>query len=160
MYRSLAKGDGDDDALREILLPGRTREEVALQLVRIEDTIKEKERRGGKLESLRKDEEEEFEVVEKVRRVEREEDRKVRAAGLDNILGLGATRTEEADETSAVEGKESVRMSGRRGNDVMSALDQVLGLQEIAQRETGEQEEPEEQRRKRGLDEALGLTEV
>src|SRR5579859_1166389 len=54
-YRNLsASREEIDDSLRDVLLPNRTNEEVKLQLVRIEETIKE--RRGTKLSQLEKEE--------------------------------------------------------------------------------------------------------
>src|SRR5271167_3197475 len=59
-YRNLMNGEDDvADGLRDILLPNRTAQEVKLQLVRIEETIREK-RRGSKLLELQEEENELF----------------------------------------------------------------------------------------------------
>ena len=116
---------------------------MRLQLARIERTKRDK-RRGSKLEDLAKIEREEFERDEKVRVEEMEEDYKRRRKGLDDILGLEIKR--EAEEELAVDDWRA-SLAKIEGQDVKSSLDQVLGL-------SGESEE---QRRKRELDEALGL---
>jgi hypothetical protein len=141
-YRNLLRNDQDINAgLKDVLLPNRTEEEVRLQLARIERTKRDKTS-GSKLEDLVKIEKEEFDKDEKVRVEEMEEDYKRRRKGLDDILGLEGKKQEEVavDDWREL----TVKIEGR---DVKSSLDQVLGL-------SGESEE---HRRKRELDEALGL---
>ena len=131
------------NGLRDVLLPNRTDEEIKLQLVRIENTICE--RRGSKLQELQKLENKQFAVEEKARAIVMEEDYKRRRSGMDDILGL-AERKE--DSTVTEEGEIDKRVPSRsEGEYVKATLDHVLGLVE----------ESEEQRRKRELDEALGL---
>lgn len=142
-YRNLLKNDQDiNGGLRDVLLPNRTEEEVRFQLARIERTKRDK-RRGSRLENLAKIESEEFERDEKVRVEEMEDDYKRRRKGLDDILGLEIKHEEE---NLAVDDWRTplVKIEGR---DVKSSLDQILGLSR----------ESEEARRKRELDEALGL---
>jgi len=75
---------------------------------------------------------------------EMEEDYKRRRKGLDDILGL-EVKNEQEDGVAIDDWREAtVKIES---HDVKSLLDQVLGL-------SGESEE---QRRKRELDEALGL---
>src|SRR5271170_5043472 len=141
-YRNLLRNDQDINAgLKDVLLPNRTEEEVRLQLARIERTKRDK-RRGSKLEDLVKIEKEEFDKDEKVRVEEMEEDYKRRRKGLDDILGLEGKKREDVTVDDWRELTVKIE-----GHDVKSSLDQVLGL-------SGESEE---QRRKRELDEALGL---
>ena len=94
------------------------------------------------MEDLVKIEKEEFDKDEKVRVEEMEEDYKRRRKGLDDILGLEGKMQEDV----AVDDWRELTVK-IEGHDVKSSLDQVLGL-------SGESEE---QRRKRELDEALGL---
>src|SRR5271170_4069473 len=144
-YRNLHRNDEDINAgLKDVLLPNRTEEEVRLQLARIERTKREK-RRGSKLEDLENIEKEEFERDEKVRVEEMEEDYKRRRKGLDDILGLEVKKEQKEEDVAVGDWRELTVKS--EGHDVKSSLDQVLGL-------SGEYEE---QRRKRELDEALGL---
>ena len=131
------KGEDDvDDGLRDVLLPNRTAKEVKLQLVRIEKTIREK-RRGSKLLELQEEENEKFIVEEKERVIEMQKDYQRRRRGMDDILGL---TTRDNDLSQEEEGKDENKI-------VKASLDQSLGLIE----------ETVEQRRKRELDEALGL---
>jgi hypothetical protein len=141
-YRNLSKGDEIDDGLRDVLLPSRTNEEVKAQLARIEVTIRE--RRGSKLEELEKEENELFVEEERVRIGEMEEDVKRRRMGMDDILGLDKRA---ADHGTGNQRHVSARLETRKGDDVKNSLDKALGLFE----------ESAEQRRKRELDEALGL---
>jgi hypothetical protein len=136
-YRNLSNGDEIDDGLRDVLLPSRTNEEVKAQLARIELTIRE--RRGSKLQELEREENELFVEEERVRIGEMEEDVKRRRMGMDEILGL--------DDGPGNQRPVSAYVETRTGDDIKNSLDQVLGL-------IGESEE---QRRKRELDEALGL---
>jgi hypothetical protein len=134
MYRNLRKGEDDvDDGLRSVLLPNRSAKEVKLQIIRIDETIREK-RRGSKLLELQEEENERFVVEEKERVIDMEKDYKRRRRGMDDILGLTAGSTDLAQE-------------GAEDKIVKGSLDQGLGLIE----------ETVEQRRKRELDEALGL---
>jgi hypothetical protein len=135
-------GEVDNDKLKDILLPNRTREEIKLQLVKIEKTDRER-RRGSKLEELQKEEEKLFNLEEMERVMEIEK----RRSGLDNVLGLSGTK---ADVTRPEEVREAGSMISeeREGESIKASLDQILGL-------VGESEE---QRRKRELDEALGLS--
>src|SRR5271170_2682899 len=142
-YRNLLKNDEDiNGGLKDVLLPNRTEEEVRLQLARIERTERDK-RRVSKLEDLARIEKEEFEKDEKVRVEEMEEDYKRRRKGLDDILGLEIKHEEE---NLAVDDWRTPLVKSE-GRDVKSSLDQVLGLSR----------ESEEERRKRELDEVLGL---
>jgi len=130
------KGEDDvDDGLRDVLLPNRTAKEVKLQLVRIEKTIREK-RRGSRLLELQEEENEKFIVEEKERVTEMQKDYQRRRRGMDDILGL----TTRDNDLSEGEGKDENKI-------VKASMDQSLGLIE----------ETVEQRRKRELDEALGL---
>jgi hypothetical protein len=138
------KGEDIDNGLREVLLPNRTKGEVKLQLEWIEKTMKE--RRGGKLLELRKDEEELFVMEEKQRAVEMEKDYKRRRSELDDILGLA----ERKGDTTVVEREDEIgnrTTESHESKSVKETLDKVLGLVE----------ESEEEWRKRELDEALGL---
>lgn len=146
-YRNLVvKGDDIDESLRDVLLPNRTNEEVKLQLVRLEKTIKE--RRGSKLTQLEKEETELYIEEEKSRAAEMENDIQRRKRGLDDILGLVAYSGEQVDRDRLFKGE---TQSGENEN-AKDSLDRVLGL---AQAEgLGE---TDEQRKKRELDEALGL---
>ena len=145
-YRTLLKTDeGINAGLKDVLLPNRTEEEVRLQLARIERTKRDKRRGSSKLEDLVKVEREQFERDEKVRMEEMEEDYKRRRKGLDDILGLEVKREEEEGDFGGDDWR--TQLIKVEGQDVQSSLDQVLGL-------SGESEE---QRRKRELDQALGL---
>ena len=133
-YRKLMKGEDDiDDGLRSVLLPNRSAKEVKLQIVRIDETVREK-RRGSKLLELQEEENERFVVEEKERVIDMEKDYKRRRRGMDDILGLTAVSSDLTQE-------------GGEDKIVKGSLDQGLGLME----------ETVEQRRKRELDEALGL---
>lgn len=148
MYRDLA-GDRDeiDDYLRDLLLPHRTNEEVKLQLVRIEQTIKE--RRGSKLLELGKEEIELEKEEEKVRVQEMEKDIQRRKRGLDDVLGLDSYIEGKNKDGDFAFGSET---QTREKEHAKQSLDRVLGLRTL--KESGE---TDEQRRKRELDEALGL---
>ena len=99
------------------------------------------ERRRGKLLELQKDEEDEFALAEKERAIEKDKNYKRRREEMDETLCLASLG--KPNGTSMEED-----LSGKRGNeDVKVSLDLVLGLVE----------ETVEQRRKRELDEALGL---
>jgi hypothetical protein len=124
-----------------VLLPNRTEEEIRVQMGGMERTKRDK-RRGPKLEDLEKLERQEFEKEDKVRVEEIEEDYKRRRRALDDILGLDVVKREVGQEEG--EWRKFVKMEGQ---DVKSSLDLALGLST----------ESEEQRRKRVLDEALGL---
>lgn len=141
-YRHLMRGPEIDNRLREVLLPNRTEEEVRLQLARVDKTIRE--RYGGKLRDLQDEENLRFAEEEELRAVEVEKDYKRRRKGMDDILGLDERRTAEF---SAIDHVESPQC--RDGETVKASLDLVLGLVE----------ESTEQRRKRELDQALGLSE-
>jgi hypothetical protein len=132
--------------LRDVLLPNRTNEEVKLQLVRIERTIKE--RRGSKLLELEKEERELFKEEEKVRVVEMEKDIQRRKRGLDDVLGLDSYSGDHEDNGLAFLSETQTRHK----EDPKESLDRVLGLGAVEQ-----PGETDEQRRKRELDEALGL---
>ena len=133
-YRKLMKGEDDiDDGLRSVLLPNRSAKEVKLQMVRINETVREK-RRGSKLLEFQEEENERFVVEEKERVIDMEKDYKRRRRGMDDILGLTAVSSDLTQE-------------GGEDKIVKGSLDQGLGLME----------ETVEQRRKRELDEALGL---
>lgn len=135
-YRNLMKGEDDiDGGLRDVLLPNRTAKEVKLQLVRIEENIREK-KRGKKLLELQEKENKLFVVEEKERFIEMEEDYKRRRRGMDDILGL----TVVGDDLSQGEREDENKTD-------KGSLGQGLG----------QIEETVEQRRKRELDEALGL---
>lgn len=146
-YRNLVvQGDDIDDSLRDVLLPNRTNEEVKLQLVRLERTIKE--RRGSRLTELEKQENELYKEEERARVVEMEKDIQRRKKGLDDILGLVAYSGEHEDQDRSF--TDDTRT--REKEDARDSLDRVL---DIAQAEGSG--ETHEQRKKRELDEALGL---
>jgi hypothetical protein len=143
-YRNLMKGEDIDNGLREVLLPNRTEGEVKLQLDRIEKKMKEK--RGSKLLELRTEEDELFVVEEIQRAVEMEKDYKRRRNELDDILGLA----ERNRDTTVGEREDEIGSRATESHEsrsVKATLDKVLGLVE----------ESQEERRKRELDEALGL---
>jgi hypothetical protein len=136
------KGEDMDSGLRDVLLPNRTEEEVRLQLARVKKNNHESRKRS-KLLDLQKEESEKFVVEEQERNVQMEKDYQRRRRGMDDILGLATTEHAHNDE-SEIGDKLPER---RKGNTVKASLDQVLGLVV----------ESEEQRKRRELDEALGL---
>ena len=143
-YRNLMKGDDDiDGRLRDVLLPNRTVKEVKLQLARVEETIRE--RRGGKLLELQEEENERFVAEEKERMIEMEKDYERRRRGMDNILGL------------APEGNESTQGETDIGKGLSREGESKHARTSLDQQDLGLIEETVEQRRRRELDEALGL---
>lgn len=138
-YRNLMKGTEIDATLREVLLPNRSPEEIRLQLVRVERTIRE--RRGTKLQDLANAEEAEFVAAEKVRVLEVQRDLKRRREGLDHVLGL------IPENFMVVKEEDSMASLQRDEQQIRASLDQALGL-------AGESKE---QQARRELDEALGL---
>jgi hypothetical protein len=147
-YRNLVvQGDDIDESLRDVLLPNRTNEEVKLGLVQLEKTIRE--RRGRKLRELEKQEEEMYEEEEKARAVEREKDNQRRRQELDDILGLATYSGDQGDGDRFFRNETNTRQT----ENAKDSLDRVLGLTQ-----TEGSGETYEQRRKRELDEALGLS--
>jgi hypothetical protein len=138
-YRSIIEQDNVGPELRDILLPNRTKEEINAQLEKLRDTTGRAKR--TKLLRLEKEEAKEF---------EKENERWKKE--LDKILGLGNVTQDEGPNDHAgivqinKEG-ESVAVE-RHGASSARALDQALGLVK----------ETEAEKRKRELDEALGLT--
>ena len=139
-YRNLKKGGDMDVELRNVLLPNRSAEEIRLQLARVEKTIQE--RRRTRLRELQEAENTEFAEEQKARAIEREKDFQRRRTGLDQHLGLGVLPSEVAIED--VESRAPVK---QEDEIVRASLDQALGLVE----------ESADQRRRRELEEALGL---
>ena len=139
-FRKLKTGSELDDELRDLLLPNRTKQEVLLQLARVEKTVRE---RRSKLHELQTQENAELAEMEKDRAEKLEEDNNRRRKEMDIILGLAHTRRKVADDDH----KSDLQPVNRGKNTIKASLDQALGLVE----------ESKEQRRKREIDEALGL---
>ena len=131
-YKNLMKGNELDAALREVLLPGRSVEEIKLQLARVEKTIRE--RRGNRLQELQR--------MEDAEAAERE---RARIQEMDQLLGLNDLEKEVSVKEEDID--DSWIRQYRDEERVRRSLDQALGLIE----------ESKEQQAKRGLDEALGL---
>jgi hypothetical protein len=141
-YKNLVKDSNDNLGLRNLLLPNRSAEEVKLQMVRIEKAIRE--RRRSKLQELKDEESKLFAEDEKTLAIENEKDRERRKTSLDAALGLDTAASTSEPSPQINEG----RISDIRGSEeIKASLDQALGLVE----------ETDEQRRKRQLDEVLGL---
>lgn len=138
-FRNLYKGGEIDSGLRDVLLPSRTAEEIKFQLSKLGDNPRQ--RRKSKLEALEKEEAAAFDEEERQRAEEKNKQVQRAKTGLDNILRLSNVAV-DADGDSAQDTEPA------KVEDVKASLDQILGL-------AGESEQ---ERRKRELDELLGLT--
>jgi hypothetical protein len=138
-YRSISERDSVGGELRDILLPNRTEQEINVQLRKLKDHSWKSKR--TKLQELEKEESEELEKANERRK-----------KNLDDLLDRGNEVGDAGPTVSAQEeGKDRKEEHTEEKRDVAAvraSLDQVLGLAP----------ETEEQKRKRALDEALGLT--
>jgi hypothetical protein len=135
-YRSISERDSVGGELRDVLLPNRTEQEITVQLRKLKDHSGKSKR--TKLQELEKEESEELEKANERRK-----------KNLDELLD----RSNEIGDAGPIQvaDKDGEKEHTEEKSDVTSvkaSLDQVLGLAQ----------ETEEQKRKRALDEALGLT--
>jgi len=140
MYKSIIEQDNVGRELRDILLPNRTEEEITTQLRKLGGPNGKAKR--SKLQELEKEEAEEF-----------EKDNELRKEELDKIFGLGRHTGDEgtADHVKNGNCDEEKKQLMEKGDtsSVKASLDQFLGLVP---------ETEEKEKRKRALDQALGLT--
>ena len=139
-YRSIVELDGTvGGEVRDILLPNRTEEEIQVRMRKFKDQSAKLKR--TRLLDLEKQESEELE-----REIER------RKKNLDELLDRGNDVWAGGPVGSAregdTEGKEGNAENKREVTSAQTSLDKILGLMQ----------ETAEQKRKRALDEALGLT--
>jgi len=140
-YKSIIERDNVSGELRAILLPNRSEEEINAQLRKLGSSTGKAKR--TKLQELEKEEAEEF-----------EKDSEWRKEELDKILGLGMHKGDEGANNCAGNGdcdREEKPSVGRHDtSSVKASLDRFLGLVP----------EPmdEKEKRRRALDQALGLT--
>jgi len=140
-YKSVVERDNVGGELRDILLPNRSEGEINTQLRKLGGSTGKSKR--TKLQELEKEEAEEF-----------EKDNEWRKEELDKILGLGMHKGEEGTADCAGNGnfdrEKKQSMEKHDTSSVKAALDQVLGLVP--------EPEDEKKKRRRALDQALGLT--
>ena len=139
-YRSLAKENEINDGLRDVLLPNRTASEIEAGLAKLDDSARA--RKGSKLHELEKQESDALIEEERIKAVERDKEVERAKSGLDSVLGLSRS-SEQAKDIIAMKDNEK-----EKGEDIKVSLDHILGLSV----------ESDTERRKRHLDETLGLT--
>jgi hypothetical protein len=138
-YRSISERDDVGGELRDIMLPHRTEQEINVQLRKLKDQSGKSKR--TKLQQLEKDELEELEKANE-RRKKNLDELLDRGNGIEDAGPIGSAQEEGKN------GEDEHTEEKRDVASVKASLDHVLGLTP----------ETEEEKRKRALDDALGLT--